>query len=130
MKTKQFTLYLENKPGVLANITERLADEGVNIDGISVAASTDVALVQIVTSHAAQTRRILKKAGIPATDQDVLLIALKNEPGSLFNVVSKLAKCGVNLNYVYATGCTCKNGCKCYAIISADNLSAVEKLCK
>lgn len=129
MKTKQFTLYLENKMGVLASVTKRLAERGVNIEGISVSASTDVGLVQLVTSHARQTQRILKQARIPFTAQDVALVALSNKPGSLFRIVSKLAKQKVNINYVYATGCACRNGCHCYAIISADDLKAVERAC-
>ena len=56
MIKKQFTLYLENKPGALAKVTRQLGNEKVNIDGISVAESTDVSLVQVVASNAAATK--------------------------------------------------------------------------
>lgn len=127
----QFTLYVENKPGALATITRRLASQKINIDGISVSESTDVGLVQVVVDRADVTRKILSKLRIPFTVQDVALLTLRNKPGALSEVVSRLAAARVNVNYVYATGCTCTSGhCGCYAIISAPDLRAVEKAWK
>jgi hypothetical protein len=130
MIKKQFTLYLENRPGVLARVTRTLAASSVNIEGISVAATTDVGLVQIVVNNAAATRRELHALKVAFTVQDVVLVPLRNRPGSLSQVVSKLARKKINLNYVYATACDCKNGCNCYAIISAPDLAGVEAALK
>jgi len=128
MIKKQFTLYLENKPGRLAKLTRMLAGEQVNIEGISVSESTDVGLVQIVPSNAAKTKNTLRKIGVAYTVQDIALLPLKNEPGALSKVVTRLGKRGININYVYATACSCKAaGCECLAIISAPDLKAVEE---
>jgi len=127
MIKKQFTLYLENKPGRLARLTQMLARGNINIEGISVSESTDVGLVQIVPSNAGKAKAALKKANVPFTLQDVALLPLKNQPGALSKVVTRLAKLGININYVYATACSCRGeGCDCYAIISAPDLKAVE----
>lgn len=126
MIKKQFTLYLENRPGVLASVTSRLAKGKVNIEGISVAESTDVAIVQIVVDSAAKARRELAKARIPHTVQDVALVHLRNEPGALFRITAELAKAKVNINYIYATASSCKTGCECYAVIGAQDLKKVE----
>lgn len=130
MIEKQFTLYLENKLGVLADLTAKLADAKVNIEGISVAESTDVAIVQIVVNKAQATAKLLKKNKIPYTIQNVALVHLPNKPGSLARIVSQIAKFRVNINYVYATGCACKNDCDCYAVIGAPDLKKVEKAWK
>ena len=131
MIKKQFTLYLENKPGALASITKKLASKKINIDGISVSESTDVGLVQVVVDNAEATHKILAASGVPFTEQDVALLTLKNKPGALSDVVSRLAAAKVNINYVYATGCTCTDRhCGCLAIISAPDLRAVEKAWK
>ncbi len=126
MIKKQFTLYVENRSGVLAKIARMLAKEKINIDGISVAESTDVGLIQIVVSSATRTRKVLKAAKIPFTVQDVSLLSLKNVPGSLWGVVEELAKQDINLNYVYATGCKGREGCHAFAVISAPDLGKVE----
>jgi hypothetical protein len=128
MVEKQFTLYVENKPGAIARITRMLASAKINIEGISVSETTDVALIQIVTSNARATRRVLVDSGVPFTTQDVVMLKLKNEPGALSNVVSRLAQADINVNYVYATGCACSSGCECFVIISAPDLGAVEKV--
>ena len=128
MIKKQFTLYLPNKPGALASVTRAMATEKINIEGISVATTPDVGLVQIVVSHATATRKLLKSRDIAFTVQDVLVVELTNEPGALATVAQRLAGQGININYVYATGCTCrgKGGCKCQAIISGPDLKKVE----
>ena len=130
MITKQFTLYLENKPGVLASVTNKLADARVNLEGISVAESTDVAIVQIVVDSAMKTQRVLNKIGIPFSMQNVALVHLENKPGALAKIATKLAKSGIHINYIYATGCTCNHGCKSFVVISSSNLRKVEQTWK
>lgn len=129
MIKKQYTVYLENKPGAIARITGLLAKAGVNIEGISVSETTDVGLVQIVPGSAAKTGKILKAAKVPFSVQDVALVKLENRAGALAEVVGRLAKGGVNINYVYATGCACRAcACQAYAVISAPDLHAIEAL--
>ena len=77
----QFTLYLVNRPGELARATEAFATAQINIEGISVAERTDVSLVQVIVSNARRARQALKKAGIPASEQKVAILALANKPG-------------------------------------------------
>ena len=127
MIKQQFTLYMENKPGELARITKKLAAERVNLEGISVANSGDVALVQLVVRNAAATRRVLNRVGIPFTVQQVALVPLPNRPGALADIATQLGKAKVNINYVYATSCDCGEGCNCMAVISAPDLKEVEE---
>jgi hypothetical protein len=126
MIKKQFTLYLENKPGTLEKVTRLLGKEKINIEAISVASSTDISLVQILASNAAATRKILKKLKVSFSVQDVLLLPLVNAPGALWHVVSGLAKNNININYIYATGNVEKNGTTDYVVISAPDLDKVE----
>ena len=49
---------------------------------------------------------------------------------TLAKVLAKIAKDRININYVYATGCACKKGCDCYAVIGAPDLKKVEKAWK
>jgi hypothetical protein len=130
MIKKQFTLYLENRPGMLAKVTRLLAANKVNIEGISVSASTDIGLVQIVVDNAAVTRKSLAAADISFTVQDVALVLLPHTPGALARLLGHVAKTCGNINYVYATGCDCRRGCHCYAIVSAPDIKKVEKAWK
>ena len=132
MIKKQFTVYLENKPGELARVAGRLAQEKINLEGISACTSADVGLVQIVASNAARARRILKDCGVAFTSQDVAVVPMDNKPGALAEVAARLAKAGVNISYIYATagkGPFARED-TCHAVISSDNLDGILKLWK
>ncbi len=129
MIRKQFTLYLENKPGELSRVTKSLAAEKVNIEGISVSAGIDVALVQLIADSALLTKKCLVKIDVPYTMQDVAVVPLRNKPGALELIVSKVADAGLNIDYVYATTCVSRGGA-CYVVISARNLRKVEAVCR
>lgn len=126
MITKQFTLYLENKPGELARVLGKVSTGKVNVEGISLAASTDVGLVQLVTSDVAKTKQILNKAGAAYTAQDVCVVLMDDQPGALFDVMSVMAKSKLNLNYVYATGGEYSESGKSKVVISAPDLKKIE----
>ncbi|MDA0989564.1 MAG: hypothetical protein O3A51_02285 [Verrucomicrobia bacterium] len=122
MIKKQFTVYLEHKPGALAKVLERLADAKIDIEGLSAYSSTDVGLVQIVSSNAARTRAVLKEAKLAFTSQDVVVVPIACESGSLAAVVCRMAKAGININYLYVTGCEAKGNAHTFAVIGADNM--------
>ena len=125
----QFTLYLENKTGILAKITRLLATAKVNIEGISVAETTDVSLVQVVVDNAAAAKRALKRGNVSFTQQAVAVLPLSNRPGALASVAARLAKAGININYLY---CTTPDGhhAEPVVVVSGEDLARIEKLWK
>jgi len=130
MIEQEFTLYLDNQAGALARTMTALADASVNIDGISVASSSEVCLVQAVVSNAKQTHKALDALGIKYSVQDVSLLPLENVPGALCKVVTLLTDAAVTLNYVYATGMPAGEASQTYAVIGAPDLEAVERAWK
>ena len=128
MIKSQLTLFLENKPGALARATSTLAAAKVNIEGISVAATTDIGLVQIVVSNLADARPALMNAGIATTEQRVAVLELANEPGELAKLARKLAENNININYLYATSAPARGNAECAVIISTDDLENVNSL--
>ena len=127
MIKKQFTLYLQNKPGELSGITAKLATGKVNIEGISVSATADVGLIQIIVNKASAAKKVLNAAKVPFSVQDVCVLSLDNTPGALCELIAVLAKEKVNISYVYATSCECLKDCSCRVVISAPDLKSVEK---
>lgn len=129
MIKRQFTLYMDNKPGALAKVARMLGDAKINIEGISIAVTGDVGLIQLVVSNAVLATRILKKSQIPYTVQQVSVVVLPNQPGALAAMAEKLAARKINLNYLYATTGEGR-GCKSTVVVSGDNMKQIEKLCK
>ena len=122
----QYTLYLANKPDAMTRITRILADAKVNIEGISVAESTDAALVQLVVGDDASARKALSRAKIPYTTQNVSVIVLPHRPGVLALLASRLQKAKTHINYVYATAPD--DDSRCCLVISATDLKHVERI--
>ena len=128
MLRKQFTLYINNKPGTFAKIANKLATAKVNIDGISVAETSDMSLVQLITSNFGKTMKVLDQMKIPFTSQNVAVLNMPNQPGALAGMVSMLGKKGVNINYLYSTAHPLGDHGSCSVVVCADDLKSVEAL--
>lgn len=99
----QFSIFLVNKPGVLAQVCQKLADDKVNVVAMSMMDSMEHGVLRVVVGDARQARRTISSIGVPSTETDVLMVEMPNRPGALSDVVGRLAGAHVNVNYAYCT---------------------------
>jgi hypothetical protein len=102
-KATQFCVGLDNQPGTLAKLCGVLARAKVNIDAISVADSAECCWVRLIATPAAAAKAALRKGRFNFCTQRVLLLKVANRPGELERLAVKLARAGVNINYVYGS---------------------------
>lgn len=100
---KQLSIFLENKPGVLARLCQSFSDAGINIEGMSVSDTVDHAVVRLITSKPAAASAMLESAGVLVVETDVLTLTLPDKPGQLAEIARKLSKAKVNIEYAYGT---------------------------
>ena len=101
----QFSIFLVNKPGVLAQVTSALAKAKVNMIAMTLVDSSEHGVLRIVcTDEAGKVRRVLAKAHDQFTETDVLALDISNKPGVFAAVADKLAAAHININYAYCTG--------------------------
>lgn len=117
---KQFTAFLENKPGRLANICLALGREKVNITALTIMDSKEHSVLRFVTDDLNKTKAALSSLGTPFQETDVLIIELENRPGSLAKVCETLAAEHVNIDYAYCSAGT-RNG-KTIGIFKVSNV--------
>ena len=103
MIVKQLTVFLENKPGVLAAVSKALAKQGVNIRALSVSDTVDHAVVRIVVDDTRTAIHVLGEHGALVVETDVLAVQLPDEAGSLADLSTKLARAKVNIEYAYGS---------------------------
>ncbi|MFH0879732.1 MAG: ACT domain-containing protein [Lentisphaerota bacterium] len=103
-KGKQISVFLDDKPGMLAGITELLGRHGVNIYALSLAEGIGHGYVRMVVDKEDEAISTLRDANELVLDREVLLLELSNKPGSLGLVTRLLAESGVNLEYAYCAG--------------------------
>ena len=100
----QFSVFLVNKPGVLAQVTRSLADEKINVVAMTLVDSQEHGVLRIVPADATKAGKALQRLNLPLTQTDVICIELSNRPGALADVAHLLGTNHININYAYATG--------------------------
>ena len=99
----QFSVFLVNKPGILARVCQRLADDKVNIAALSMMDSTEHGVLRLVVEDPQAARNSLAAMDLPTAETQVLVTVLPNRPGALADVVERLSVGHVNVNYAYCT---------------------------
>src|SRR5881296_3692624 len=115
---KEFKIFVHNKPGELARVTEALAGSAVNIKAIASEGAMEKPFLRIVTTDATTTERALKNAGFAFELSETLDLDLLDRPGELAKIARRLARQGVNVESIYILGG--KNGKTQIAITVSD----------
>ena len=100
----QFSIFLVNKPGVLANVTSALAKDRINISALSMMDSVEHGVLRIVCEEPARVRKLLGKTHDHWTETDVLTMDMENRPGTFAKVAKTLAEAHISIAYAYITG--------------------------
>ncbi len=102
-KAVQFSVALDNTAGTLAALCARLHKAGANLEAITVVDNAECGWVRFVASHAPKARAALERAGYTVCANQVVTARVGNKKGELERLAAKLAKAGVNINYIYGS---------------------------
>ncbi len=101
MYVKQISVSLDNTPGKLLAISERLGAEGINIRAISVADTSDISTVRFVTDDPVKTVNVLRSQGYAVKETDVIAVEIPDHPGAMVAMLKPLKEAGINVLYLY-----------------------------
>ncbi len=92
-----------NELGVIADITAVLAREGINLESINTeGAAGEPGTVILTVDNYDHALYVLNQAGFKAvSDDDTLVIRLRDEPGALAGVADNLKGAGVNIQSMH-----------------------------
>lgn len=102
MKVKQISIFLENKSGRLAQVTEVLGKNDINIRALSIADTTDFGILRLIVNEPDKAHRVLKEAGFTVGATDVIAVEVTDKPGGLAQTLQLLDRAGINIEYLYA----------------------------
>lgn len=100
---KQISVFLENKPGRLANVLSALARQKVNVTALTVMDSHEHSVLRFVPDNQERSRSVLKELSIPFAESEVCLVELKNQPGELAHICEQLGAEHINIEYAYCS---------------------------
>jgi hypothetical protein len=103
MKLKQLSIFLENAPGRLYEVTKAFGDLGINLRAHCICdTSHDFGVLRILVSDLATARGMIMDKYIPARVDEVVAAELEDTPGSLAEVLQLFLGNKVNVEYMYA----------------------------
>lgn len=99
----QFSIFMVNKPGVLAQILREVAAAKINIIALTMTDSFEHGVMRLVGGNIEKVREVLQKLNLQFSETDVLCVNLPNHAGALAVVTEKLAEQHINISYAYCT---------------------------
>ena len=127
-KCKQFSVFLENRVGMLARVCKLISDGSINLFAVCAVDTVEEAVLRLVAEDEEGTLQVLEKAGFRPVTTDVFLVELDNVPGATGRLATRLADSGINIDYVYASAHP--SGGKAYLVVRTHQVKEAEKVLK
>jgi hypothetical protein len=99
----EFTIHLEDRPGMLGKLCRAIADRGVNIVAFqSFPEERGKSVVRCVTDSPSATKAVFDAEQATYSEMQVVQTSLPHHPGSLASAAAKLGEADININYAYS----------------------------
>ncbi len=98
---KQITIMVEDKVGVLADISYILGKAKINIDSVSVTKVGDNAIIYLAVKDEKRAKDVLGNNNYRVMSSDNLIIKMKDQPGELSRLSKLLADNGINIENIH-----------------------------
>ncbi len=122
---RQFTVFLENRVGILLGLMRRFRGTRVRIMALHIIDSTECCIVRFVLSHPEQGREILERAGLAMIESDLIALELNDCEQPLLEVFSALLQAEVNLMQTYPL--MVRNNERSFVAIMVDHIEIAQE---
>ena len=102
MTVEQISVFVENAPGRLLEITEILGNAGIDLRALSIGDTAEFGVLRLIADDPRRAGDALREAGHMVTITPLLAVALEDAPGSLAKILRVLANEEISVEYLYA----------------------------
>lgn len=102
MQIKQISVFISNQKGSLADLTDILIANSIDIRAISVFDTADFGILRMVVNDPDKAVEVLQREGFVAKVTKVLAVEPTDEPGSLNHIFTLMKENGINIDYIYS----------------------------
>ena len=107
----QLSIFVANKPGVLASVCDLLKKEKISIHALTTSDNRDYSIIRLVVNEPRRALGLLEDYGTLVQQTEVILLEGPNKPGTIGEISRQLAAAHINIDYLYSTTApTAKNG--------------------
>ena len=122
---KRIIIMAENKTGVLADVSQALANDGINIETLDTGCIDEKGIIILTSNDSDKALHTLKNAGFRAITDDALIIRLPDEPGALAKIAEKFKQAGIGIRSLHILN---RHGGHSMVALTADNRDQAEAL--
>jgi len=123
MAVTQLSVFLENKPGRLAETVRTLKENRINIRALSLADTKDFGILRLIVSDTALAKQVLSASSVVMTT-DVLAIRMDDRSGALSDILQVFESANINVEYMYAF--TGSDAASAYVVLRVDRVAESE----
>ncbi|MFX1429090.1 MAG: acetolactate synthase [Promethearchaeota archaeon] len=99
----QLSVYLEDRPGELANFIKLLMDNKIFIRALTVAKTSDYGLILVLVDNPEKCINLLEEQDFILSTTEVIAVRLNDHPNALYEIPKTLGDNGYNIDYFYST---------------------------
>lgn len=98
---KQLTIFVENRPGRLKTITDKLLKSNIDIRAFTIQDRGDYGLLRLIVDKPNEAYLALADLGCACALKDILAISVPDQPGNFHRLTCGLAEHNVNVIDAY-----------------------------
>ena len=123
---RQLSVFVENKPGSLMDVTSRLTEANVNIRAVATFDTPEFGILRLVVDKPSEAKSYLTSKGFVVRIHQVIGVELEDREGNLNQMLEILAQGGININYIYSF--VIRNGKAPVMVFSTDDFEKVAQI--
>ena len=99
---KQLSVFVENKPGSLMEVTSKLTEAHINIRAVASFDTPEFGILRLVVDKPTEAKGYLTERGFVVRVNDVIGAELEDKKGNLNQMLAVLAENRINVRYIYS----------------------------
>ena len=99
---KQLSVFVDNRPGSLMDVTSKLTEAHINIRAVASSDTPEFAILRLVVDDANAAKEYLTSKGFVDRVTEVIGVELEDKKGNLNHMLTILAEGEISINYIYS----------------------------
>ena len=98
---RQFNVFLANRMGAMLDMLRAFETSDLRVVSLTVIETADCAIIRLVASDYERGYELLKRARLPFTESDLLVVKLPDNDQPLLTICKALLGAEINIHYAY-----------------------------
>lgn len=102
MLVKQISVFVENVPGKLVEVSQILGENNIDMSALSLADSSDFGILRLIVNDPDKAYQVLREHAFVVKQSEVIAVVIDDRPGGLTGVLQLLSGANLSVEYMYA----------------------------